>query len=260
MKRVISALIAVLLVLLPMASAFGEFAPIIRDDAGLLSEEDETAVYQAMEPICMYCTPVFWSVSEGTQDTMEKAEFFLLQQIGNEDGVIFVIDMANRQIAVVVSERMLKMLAERDVQAITDHIYPLASAGDYRQCACEAFNQIGSKMSASMNAGSPGMESPYLTAMKEECKKARTLLSEVPRRGDVKKLAEFRCCIYAIDRINQLSPEGAGGSVFPESTLSSLMDCTGRCFDAFSKGESIEVTLIEMLDQVQVLEDELNGI
>ncbi len=266
MKRIISVLlIAVLIAAVIVLSAIGENTLLIQDDAELLCESDREAVCQAMEPICAYCTPVFLSFPTGGEEksTLTKAKEFQSERLGDEDGIIFVIDMANRVIDIYASDRMLPILTVPSANAIVDSIYKLASAGNYQQCACEAFRQIYMKLQESEGMKSPAPESSRIRMMKDEYEKAHALMLEMSRTGGLgtgKKLAGFRSCIYAIDRLNQLSADETGALVVQESTISSLLDITDRFFDELEKGSDVIPVYSKLMEQLLNLQNELDGI
>ena len=53
MKKVLPVLI-VLLILLAAVGSLADNAPVIHDDAELLSEDEESELAQAMEPLCRF--------------------------------------------------------------------------------------------------------------------------------------------------------------------------------------------------------------
>ena len=143
MKRIISVVLIAALVLFAVQVSVAENVPIIQDDANLLSESDASVLYEAMLPVCAFCTPVFWSTDiPGQTDTITKAEGHLTGLLGNADGVIFVIDMSQRQLVICSSNKIYRTLTTSKVNQILDNTYMLATNGEFLQCACSVFEKI----------------------------------------------------------------------------------------------------------------------
>ena len=139
MKKYFSFLAALMLLIIGCASA--ENAPIIRDDAGLLTDGEIAALTETMAPICEYGTPMFWSTTE-SGDYRRKAEQFYYQTIGNSDGVLFVIDMRSRQLTVLAGGSVYKVINAGEAETITDNVYRMAGRGEYAACAQEVFREV----------------------------------------------------------------------------------------------------------------------
>ena len=115
---------------------------LVFDDADILSDDEEIALYESMERILPYGNAFFYSTeldpSEDAQKAAEDAYYFMYE---NQPGVILQFDMTNRQITLSASTDMEKILhKERD--SIVDNIYRIASQGDYYACAAECFDEI----------------------------------------------------------------------------------------------------------------------
>ena len=53
--------------------AAADQTPLIQDDAELLTAEEESRLYQDMEPLCAYGTPMFWTSHEpGNERTLAE--------------------------------------------------------------------------------------------------------------------------------------------------------------------------------------------
>lgn len=129
-----------LALLLSAASAGAEPLPQIADEANLLSDAEEKALYDAMLPLCEYGTPLFWSTNaSGSYSTMATRYFY--ERYGNEDGLLFVINMNVRQLTLVTGGHISRVITQADTNTITDNVYRLARKGDYAGCATEAFRE-----------------------------------------------------------------------------------------------------------------------
>ena len=140
MKKLICLLTAFAL-LLGLSCSLAASDPIIRDDAGLLTEAEEAALAEIMSPICEYGVPVFWSTTE-TGYFRSKAEDFYVRMLGSGSGVLFVIDMSSRQLTVLADGAIYRVVTSSEATSITDNVYRLASAGKYADCAMEVFREV----------------------------------------------------------------------------------------------------------------------
>ena len=91
-KRHIFLLLVLLLLCAALACAGAETVPVIRDDADLLTAEEEAALMEAMAPVCEYGTPVFWSTNE-SGNYRTKAENYYYSLLGNGSGAQHPIDI-----------------------------------------------------------------------------------------------------------------------------------------------------------------------
>ncbi len=165
-KRIMTLLLALGLLLLPAAvSAEGNAESpdsradriLIDDAAGLLTDAEKAEVRTEMEKITEFCHVGFYSY-DGTSRAavQDKAQAWYDRNYpGGEDCVMFVIDMATRQISVSSTENIRKTVTVAKSNMITDNVYKLATKGRYAECAEEAFRQIyntlnGGKVSTPM--------------------------------------------------------------------------------------------------------------
>ena len=132
-------LAAMLMVFLGAAAA--DQTPLIRDDADLLTAEEETRLYQDMEPLCAYGKPMFWTSTEaGNERTL--AESFYRQQLGRgQSGILFVINMQERFLTIYSDGAIYSTVTSGEADTITDNVYRMASQGEYYSCASSAFSQ-----------------------------------------------------------------------------------------------------------------------
>ena len=127
-------------------SAAAARAPLIRDDADLLTDEEEAALELDMQPLCKYGTPMFWTTTE-SGDSETLADSFYHQQLAlKESGALFVINMRARQLTVFTDGAMHRVIPRSEAETITDNVYRMAGKGDYYGCASGAFAQMLSLM------------------------------------------------------------------------------------------------------------------
>ena len=126
--------------------AAADQTPLIQDDAELLTAEEESRLYQDMEPLCAYGTPMFWTSNEpGNERTL--AEGFYQRHLGNgQSGILFVINMKERFLTIVSAGEIYRTVTRSEADTITDNVYKDASRGEYFRCAFRALSQIGSVM------------------------------------------------------------------------------------------------------------------
>ena len=129
-----------LLLVLPF-NANAAPAPIIRDDADLLTDEEEQKLYSVMEQICEYGTPMFWTTTEsGNDDTLVRN--FYREQVGTQSGTLFVINMKSRVLTIFSDGDIYRTITNAEADTITDNVYRSAGAGRYFECASSVFEQI----------------------------------------------------------------------------------------------------------------------
>ena len=114
----------------------------IRDEEGLLSEEQAEKLLDEMESVGAYTNAAFatYSSSSSTQNWTDRnyysAGFF------NPGGVVFVINMMQRKLNVRFAGDTSQKLGYSTATSIEDNVYRYASKGDYYTCASKVFSQI----------------------------------------------------------------------------------------------------------------------
>ena len=143
MKRILLIMTVLLLVIVLPSLSLAEKAPVIIDEANLLNNEDKGKLYANMLPICDYGTPIFWSTSmEHDTSSEELAAIFLRGKLGEEDGVLFLIDMTRRKLVIFSSKQLYRIVTTPKANAILDQTYRKATNGDYLGCAMDTFTMI----------------------------------------------------------------------------------------------------------------------
>ncbi|MBR4711784.1 MAG: TPM domain-containing protein [Clostridia bacterium] len=146
MKRLIAILLTALLLLAVTPAALAAGTPVIEDRAGLFTAQEEELLREGMQLLCEYGTPMLWTTRSAGDDLRDKAGDYYEAKLGRESGVLLVIDMRLRELAVYADGEAKKAITSSDARIITDNIYRYASRGDYYGCACEAFSEMRAKL------------------------------------------------------------------------------------------------------------------
>ena len=149
-KRILALIILLLVAFTMIATSFSVFAAEsssyevwMEDNADLLDDNEEAQLREVMAPITAYGAVGFYSTNDaGWQSTRELAGDVLHEHSGYGSGVVFVIDMDNRQIYIYSDGDIFKTLGNSKGDTITDNCYTYASDGDYYTCAKIAYEQI----------------------------------------------------------------------------------------------------------------------
>ena len=136
-------LLACLLLLICPALAEQSAALIIQDDEDLLTPLEENQLLQAMQPITAYGAAAFWSTRQSGSTDVKAERFFdaNISPLRSTNGIVFMIDMYNREIYIFTRGDMERTVSRAGAYAITDNVYRYASKGDYYTCARSAFEQ-----------------------------------------------------------------------------------------------------------------------
>ena len=151
-KRLIALIVLILLVFTMVATSISVFAAEsndngyfvwIQDDADLLTDSEEAALQQVMQPITAYGSVGFYSTDYNNySSTKYMAEDVLHEHSGYGSGTVFVIDMDYRNIFIYSDGQMLRAINTAKANTITDNCYTYASRGDYYSCAAKAYEQM----------------------------------------------------------------------------------------------------------------------
>ena len=153
-----SAGIAAVLIILIMTTAFPAFAAssytdpdtgyavIINDEAGLIDEADMPRIESAMKNITAYGNAGFYTTDYNSSSTEALAKSAYRSWFGTNSGVLFVIDMDNRNIWIWANGAANRVINKEWADIITDNTYTYAKKGLYADCAEETFKQIGARL------------------------------------------------------------------------------------------------------------------
>ena len=114
----------------------------LKDDADLLTDEEEQMLLSDMAPVTEYGGAAFVSGYYYGQDTSDAAKDAYRQYFGKNSGTLFMIDMGNRNIYIFSDGAIYRVITKPYANTITDNIYRYATRGEYYTCAKEAFSQI----------------------------------------------------------------------------------------------------------------------
>lgn len=114
---------------------------IIEDDADLLTDEEEDMLSFTMEDIAVYGNVAFKTIDENDTTTERYIENYYSTLFGSRSGIVFMIDMDNRNIWIYCDGDIYDVIRSDDADTITDNVYTYASDGNYFACAYEAFSQ-----------------------------------------------------------------------------------------------------------------------
>lgn len=115
---------------------------IIEDDADLLTDEQEEQLKDEMAEISLYGNVAFKSIDTNTSSAKNYAEDYYYRNFSNNSGVVFLIDMDNRQLYLASSGEMYKTISGNKSTSIMDNVYRYASSKDYYKCASTVYEQI----------------------------------------------------------------------------------------------------------------------
>ena len=115
------------------------------DNANLLDTEEENAILDIMMPSTEFGNIYFLTEdyhSYASANSLANATY--RDTFGDENGVIFVIDMDTRMLWISGFGKMQYVITDNYCDTITDNVYRYASDEDYFTCAGTALTQINS--------------------------------------------------------------------------------------------------------------------
>ena len=258
MKRLLSVLLVVLLVFAAIPVIAEEVVPIVMDDADLLTPEEEEELLQAMSPLCDRCCVIFWTTDEeDSRDEETKARDFLMGQIGDADGLIFMIDMYNRYIEIWSTGNIAQFVTAEDASRITAETSSYATNSDYLGCAKETFAAILAEFSPVEEGTEEADRSLYLREMRKELSKAKDMvesLGQTAGSGSIQIAAEIRSHIYALEIINSLCMEETGDGIVDGSQIAELLNLTDEYILSLTTGEISAVYLTSLMQELKEME------
>ncbi len=110
----------------------------IEDKAGLLSNPAKERLLAQMEGLKEYGNIFVATVEENSTHAEVYARSLYTAYFGDQSGLLFLIDMGNREIYLYVDGYIGDNISTAKARQITGKIYKLASAGKYEKCASEA--------------------------------------------------------------------------------------------------------------------------
>ncbi len=113
---------------------------IIEDEEDLLSDAEEKALLEHMEPISEYGGVAFVTVSQ-YGDTSVYAKNQYREYFGKSSGFLFLIDMGKRNIWIFSDGTIYRTINKAYANTITDNVYRYATRGEYYECAANVYDQ-----------------------------------------------------------------------------------------------------------------------
>lgn len=120
----------------------GAYEVNLIDDANLLTDSEESQLKDTMLQTAQYCNALFVTADKVVSSTAEYAKMTYGREFGKQNGVMFLIDMSNREIYVYAYGTAYQTIDKTNAYTITDNVYTYASASQYYECANNAFVQI----------------------------------------------------------------------------------------------------------------------
>ena len=117
---------------------------VIYDGADLLTSGEIKQLASDMAPIAYHSNVAFVTTDEdGYGNIMRYSDAVFDEMFGNHaNGVMLIIDMAEREISVYADGDVHKVITDAYGYDITDNIYRYATKGEYYDAASEAFREI----------------------------------------------------------------------------------------------------------------------
>ncbi len=114
----------------------------VLDEADLLTADQENLLLDEMQAITPYGNALFVSSNQVNGQTGEYARSRYLSTFGEQSGIIFLIDMTNREIYIYSHNEMFRIITRTNAYTITDNVYTYATDGDYYTCASMVYSQV----------------------------------------------------------------------------------------------------------------------
>ena len=121
------------------------YTAYIDDEEDLLSSEEEENLRKQLIPLTEYGNVAFLS-GRGEYSAESTIRNFYRTVFSGKSGLIFFIDMENRQIRIQSGGAFYKTITRDVANSITDNVYVFASRGEYYKTAALAFSQVEGKM------------------------------------------------------------------------------------------------------------------
>ena len=122
--------------------SFGNgYCVVMQDDADLLDHDEEEVIIDLMDQITAYGNAAFKSIDYNSTTTEDYIRQYYEEQFGSNSGIVFLIDMDNRNIWIHSNGAVYKTITTAYADTITDNVYKYASDQEYYICSYTAFDQ-----------------------------------------------------------------------------------------------------------------------
>ena len=116
------------------------------DNAGLFTDEQLVEIEAAMGAVARSISVAVVTTNDNLNYSTENYAYRMLMDIfQGENGVVFLIDMQNRELYLYTSDSN-RTLTSAKCKTITDNVYRYARKGDYAACTVKALQQVDSVM------------------------------------------------------------------------------------------------------------------
>ncbi len=148
-KKILLAFVVALFCMISYKQTTFAANSIIIDDADdLLTDSEESDLYEVMQECSYYGNMIFVTVGNHYGSANGYAESYYLNYYSKyDDGVLFLIDMAEREIYLYTAGDASYIITNGKSRSITDNVYKYASNGDYGTCAVKTFEQVNTLLS-----------------------------------------------------------------------------------------------------------------
>lgn len=119
--------------------AYSNYSTFIEDNADLLSDQEEAALLQVMQPISEYGGALFVT---GYGNGESTAKEYYRQYFDRSSGIVFYIDMGCRKLCIFSDGDIYKTISKSRANEITNSVNHYASDEEYYICARTAFERI----------------------------------------------------------------------------------------------------------------------
>lgn len=115
---------------------------ILRDDASLFRDSQEADILEIMQDLSEYGNVAVYTIRQNRfDDTSEYAADLYGKLFDEESGLLFIIDMDQREIYVETDGYIGSFISRGRARVLTDNAYRLATSGQYADCAEKVLNQ-----------------------------------------------------------------------------------------------------------------------
>lgn len=121
------------------------YTAYLDDEESLLSDEEKNLLTEKLKSLTKYGNVAFLS-GRGEESAADTIRDFYDSVFYGKSGLIFFIDMENRQIRIQSGGDFYKTITRDVANSITDNVYVFASRGEYYKTAAIAFSQVEGKM------------------------------------------------------------------------------------------------------------------
>ncbi len=141
-KRVLLSLLTLMLLLFPgvanaaQGSAEAEISNVV-DDAGLMSETEVQALETEVDALMEDTGWIVYALTTGDaggKSSMEYADDYYDAHTEQEDGIVLLVDMDNREVYISTSGIAIRYLTDARIDSITEDAAAQAGNSDYAAC------------------------------------------------------------------------------------------------------------------------------